>query len=41
VIQDPNDPRQFKQGYNNTDRLHPNDAGYEAMAESIDLSIFK
>ena len=41
VIQDPNDPRQFKSGYNNTDRLHPNDAGYKAMAESVDLSLFK
>ena len=40
VIQDPNDPRQFRQGYNNTDKLHPNDAGYKAMADAIDLSIF-
>jgi lysophospholipase L1-like esterase len=40
VIQDPNDPRQFRQGYNNTDKLHPNDAGYKAMADAIDLSMF-
>jgi lysophospholipase L1-like esterase len=40
VIQDPNDPRQFRQGFNNTDKLHPNDAGYQAMADSIDLSLF-
>jgi lysophospholipase L1-like esterase len=40
VIQDPADPRQFKQGYNNTDKLHPNDAGYKAMADAVDLSIF-
>jgi lysophospholipase L1-like esterase len=40
VIQDPADPRQFKQGYNNTDKLHPNDAGYQAMADAVDLSIF-
>lgn len=40
VIQDPNSPRQFKAGYNNTDKLHPNDAGYKAMADSIDLSMF-
>jgi lysophospholipase L1-like esterase len=40
VIQDPASPRQFKDGYNNTDKLHPNDAGYKAMADSVDLSIF-
>jgi lysophospholipase L1-like esterase len=40
VIQDPNDPRQFRQGYNNTDKLHPNDAGYKAMADAVDLSMF-
>jgi lysophospholipase L1-like esterase len=40
VIQDPNNPRQFREGYNNTDKLHPNDAGYNAMADAVDLSIF-
>jgi lysophospholipase L1-like esterase len=40
VIRDPNDPRQFIKEYNNTDRLHPNDAGYKAMADAVDLSIF-
>jgi lysophospholipase L1-like esterase len=40
VIRDPNDPRQFGQGYNNTDKLHPNDAGYKAMADAVDLSLF-
>ena len=40
VIQDPANPRQFKDGYNNTDKLHPNDAGYKAMADAVDLSIF-
>ena len=40
VIRDPASPRQFKQGYNNTDKLHPNDAGYKAMADAIDLSMF-
>lgn len=40
VIQDPNDPRQFIKAYNNTDRLHPNDAGYQAMADAVDLSMF-
>ena len=40
VIRDPNDQRQFKAGYNNTDKLHPNDAGYKAMADAVDLSLF-
>jgi lysophospholipase L1-like esterase len=40
VIQDPNNPRQFREGFNNTDKLHPNDAGYKAMADAVDLSIF-
>jgi lysophospholipase L1-like esterase len=40
VIQDPADPRQFIKAYNNTDRLHPNDAGYKAMADAIDVSMF-
>ena len=40
VVQDPTSPRQFRQGFNNTDRLHPNDAGYKAMADAIDLSLF-
>jgi lysophospholipase L1-like esterase len=40
VIQDPNHPRQFRDGFNNTDKLHPNDAGYKAMADAVDLSIF-
>jgi lysophospholipase L1-like esterase len=40
VIRDPNDLRQFIKAYNNTDRLHPNDAGYKAMADAVDLSMF-
>lgn len=40
VIRDPQDPKQFRQGFNNTDKLHPNDAGYQAMAEAVNLSIF-
>jgi lysophospholipase L1-like esterase len=40
VIRDPASPRQFKAGYNNTDKLHPNDTGYKAMADAIDLSMF-
>lgn len=40
ATQDPAAPMQFRQGYNNTDKLHPNDAGYKAMADAVDLSLF-
>jgi lysophospholipase L1-like esterase len=40
VIRDPQDAKQFRQGFNNTDKLHPNDAGYAAMAEAVDLKLF-
>jgi lysophospholipase L1-like esterase len=26
--------------YDSGDHMHPNDAGYQAMAEAIDLSLF-
>jgi lysophospholipase L1-like esterase len=37
---DPANPKKFRPGFNIRDNLHPNDAGYKAMAESIDLSMF-
>jgi lysophospholipase L1-like esterase len=40
VARDPEHPKQFRPGFNNGDHLHPNDAGYEAMADAIDLSWF-
>ena len=40
VTQDPANPKQFKPGFNNTDHLHPNDAGYKAMADAVNLAIF-
>lgn len=40
VTRDPANPKQFLPGFNISDHLHPNDAGYKAMADSIDLSIF-
>lgn len=40
VTRDPEHPGKFRPGYNIRDNLHPNDAGYRAMAESIDLSLF-
>jgi len=40
VTQDSANPKTFKATFNNTDHLHPNDAGYKAMADSVDLKIF-
>jgi lysophospholipase L1-like esterase len=34
---DPNDPQVFLPAYDSGDHLHPNDAGYQAMADAIDL----
>jgi lysophospholipase L1-like esterase len=40
VTRDPKNPRQIRPGFNDGDHLHPNDAGYQAMADAIDLSVF-
>ena len=38
---DPQNPTHFNPLYDSGDHLHPNDAGYKAMGESIDLQLFK
>ncbi len=38
---DPAQPLQFLPAYDSGDHLHPKGAGYSAMADSIDLSLFK
>lgn len=40
ATRDPNNPKRFKPEFDPGDHLHPNDAGYKAMADAIDLSIF-
>jgi lysophospholipase L1-like esterase len=40
ATQDPANPKQIRPAYNIRDHLHPNDDGYKAMAEAVDLSIF-
>jgi len=40
VVRDPSNPKQILPSLNLTDHLHPDDAGYKAMADSIDLSVF-
>ena len=41
VVRDPAHPARFLAMYDSGDHLHPNDAGYKAMADAIDLSLFK
>jgi lysophospholipase L1-like esterase len=40
VVRDPANALQIKPDFNIRDHLHPNDPGYQAMAEAIDLAIF-
>ncbi|WP_134702608.1 SGNH/GDSL hydrolase family protein [Ammoniphilus sp. YIM 78166] len=41
VMLNPEYPDKLLPTYDSGDHLHPNDAGYQAMAESIDLTLFK
>jgi lysophospholipase L1-like esterase len=40
VTRDPAHPEALLPAYDSGDHLHPNDAGYKAMAEAIDLKLF-
>ena len=40
VVQDPNNPGRIMPSFTQ-DNLHPNDAGYKAMADAIDLDLFR
>ena len=40
VTRDPDHPKQIRAAFNEVDHLHPNDAGYKAMADAFDLSVF-
>jgi lysophospholipase L1-like esterase len=37
AVRDPNNPQQFRDDYQSGDHLHPNAAGYKAMAAAIDI----
>jgi lysophospholipase L1-like esterase len=41
VVRDTANPKQIRPNFNIRDHLHPNDAGYKAMADAIDLSMFR
>jgi len=40
AVRDPNNPKRIKAEFDPGDHLHFNDAGYQAMANAIDLGIF-
>jgi lysophospholipase L1-like esterase len=39
VVRDPKNPKQIRAEFNIGDHLHPNDAGYKAMADAVDLAV--
>ncbi|MFI0515190.1 SGNH/GDSL hydrolase family protein [Streptomyces sp. WSLK1-5] len=41
ALRDPYDPRSLRAMYDSGDRLHPNDRGYERMADTFDLRFLK
>jgi lysophospholipase L1-like esterase len=41
AVQDPANPMRMAPEYNSGDNLHPGDAGYRKMAESVDLALFE
>ena len=41
ITRDPQNPNKFNPLYDSGDHLHPNDAGYKAMGEGIDLKLFR
>jgi lysophospholipase L1-like esterase len=41
VLRDPDHPSRLSPHFASEDHFHPNDAGYQAMADAIDLTIFK
>lgn len=41
ALRDPANPARVRATYDSRDHLHPNDAGYRAMAESIDLGLLQ
>ena len=41
VIRDPAKPTKMRADWQSGDWLHPNDAGYRAMGEAVDLGLFR
>lgn len=40
AIRDPAHPSKLRPAFDSGDHLHPSDAGYQAMADAIDLALF-
>ena len=40
ATRDPSDPKRLLAAFDSCDHLHPNDAGYKAMADAVDLELF-
>lgn len=41
IVRDPDHPSRLLPRFDSDDHLHPNDAGYQAMADAIDLNLFR
>ena len=41
AVRDPSHPSRMLPAYDSGDHLHPNDAGYQAMANAVDLKLFR
>jgi lysophospholipase L1-like esterase len=41
AVRDPANPRAFLPAYDSGDHLHPDDAGYQAMADAVQLSALR
>jgi lysophospholipase L1-like esterase len=41
VVRDPEHPTRLRPDFDSGDHVHPNDTGYRAMAEAIDLKLFE
>lgn len=41
VLRDPLDPAELLPAYDSGDHLHPNDAGYQAIADSVNPELFE
>jgi lysophospholipase L1-like esterase len=41
ALRDPADPARLNRAYDSGDHLHPNDAGYRAMAQQVDLRLLR
>ena len=41
AVRDPRHPQRYLPRYSSPDHLHPDDAGYQAMAEAVPLSLFE